>query len=77
MAYLFNVHYDVEPNLWENFSEAEKRPEFDADDPTFEERYVAWINAALKKHNAYNIEGGTYIYFDTEEDAVAFKLRFA
>lgn len=77
MAYLFNVHYEVEPNLWINFQTAEGGPEFNADDCTFQERYTTWIDAALKKYNAYNVEGGTYIYFETEEDATAFKLRFS
>lgn len=76
MSYLFNVHFEVEPNLWDNFQTAEGGPEFDADDATFAERFRVWVDAALKKYNAIDIPGGTYICFETEEDAIAFKLRF-
>ncbi len=70
---MYRIHY-IDINGWERFMDGYNclpRPDgFEGD------MYDRWMDAELKKHNGRDIKNSPFVEFETEEDAVAFLLKF-
>lgn len=69
--YRISVYKDgLHPNVWENFKTTHKLDEAEINDK--------WdiIDSVLLEYKAYNVHKTPFLDFDTEEDALAFILKF-
>lgn len=60
-------------NFWESLNEDEVKDTLNLNDVDLN----SWANNILKEHNAHLVIPASFVTFKTEEDAVAFILKFS